>query len=213
MKIGVLALQGGFACHIHMLHQLGISTQTVKSSDDLKTCDALILPGGESTVMKRLMEEAALREPFRQFARNHPVFGTCAGMILMAQEGVIDLAIQRNAYGTQAASFTTTVVLHPTGIEVEAIFIRAPRIQAILSKDVEILASFQGDPVLIRQGIHYAASFHPELTSEPTVHLFFLNSVIRGQAGSIPTLSQRAHKQNGHAADSLSLARTRNDQE
>lgn len=182
MKIGVLALQGGFSRHIAMLEKIGVSSLEVRNSSDLSECDGLILPGGESTTMSSLLQEEDFLSSLKDFAAHHPLFGTCAGMILMAKHCWLQIAVTRNAYGRQAASFTTTLSL-PTGDPIEAVFIRAPRIKAILSPSVEILATYQGSPVLIKQGAHIGAAFHPELTENPALHSFFIQSIIMEKGG------------------------------
>lgn len=178
MKVGVLALQGGFKSHLEKLSQLGVTGVAVRSSDELLSCDGLILPGGESTTMRRLLVEEKMLPALHSFAALHPVFGTCAGMILLSQEGILKVAVERNAYGRQNASFVTTlsILLDQEPISQEALFIRAPRIKATLSSEVETLASYQGTPVLVKQGMHLGCAFHPELTTGTAIHQFFLRS-------------------------------------
>lgn len=177
-KIGVLALQGAFAKHEEMLHRIGIDTQQVRYAHQLSLCNALIIPGGESTVMQQQIQKQGLLEPIKQFGSTHPLFGTCAGMILMAQLGILnlmDISVNRNAYGSQCASFTTQLIVSFAPQPIEALFIRAPCITAIHSPQVTILASLEGVPVLVQQGLHLAAAFHPELTNDPTIHQYFIN--------------------------------------
>lgn len=176
MRIGVLALQGGFVCHRRMLTRLGMDAIEVRTSTELFSCDALILPGGESTTMTRLIEKGNLEIPLQQFAATHPTLGTCAGMILMARLKWITIEIERNAYGRQTASFATQLTLSD-GRNIEALFIRAPKIQTILSSDVKILATYNGEPVFIQQGHHFATAFHPELTDDPTIHSLFIQFI------------------------------------
>ncbi len=180
MKIGVLAFQGGFAAHCKMLSKLGVTPIEVRSESQLDDCQGLILPGGESTAIYRLMEKEHFIAPLKEFSRTRPLFGTCAGMILMAKEQILEIAIERNAYGRQVASFSTPLTLHLTKDHpsvTEALFIRAPRIKGILSSEIEILAMYQGSPVLVRQGHHVGASFHPELTEDLQIHRYFLTLI------------------------------------
>lgn len=194
LKIGVLALQGAFAKHISMLEKLGAKGVLIRKPAELKSCDALIIPGGESTTMMRQMEFIDFFDSFREFTRTKPVFGTCAGLILMSDKilsdkmqpfHLLDITIERNAFGRQVESFETEVDYHENGSEkskpqkLPAVFIRAPRIKQI-GKDVQILATFQGEPVLVQQGPHLGATFHPELTGNPTIHSHFLATAARG---------------------------------
>jgi len=187
MTIGVLALQGGFQRHIAMLHQLGVEAMDVRYANQLSDCDALILPGGESTTMTHLLLSEHLWQPINEFARQHPVFGTCAGAILLSKDahdtrvepfGLLDAEADRNAYGRQVDSFTTTLDLSSIGeSEYTAVFIRAPQL-IITSNEVEVLGIENGRPVLIRQGNVLAATFHPELTANPAIHRYFVESVL-----------------------------------
>lgn len=175
--IGVLALQGAFAKHLQVLRELGVLALEVRTSKELSLCDGLIIPGGESTTMAFQIKEKELQTPLKEFASSSPIFGTCAGMILMAQGGplpILPLSVERNAYGRQKDSFlapiSSTFFLNP----IEAFFIRAPRITALHSPDIQILASYKGDPILVRYQQHLAASFHPELTNDPQIHQYFI---------------------------------------
>lgn len=174
MKIGVLALQGGFSKHIEKIDELGCVAIPVRDSEELFSCDGLILPGGESTAISRILEENPLKKHLLEWKR--PFFATCAGMILLAKWGKLKCAIARNAYGRQSDSFSAALRVHfPDGEqECEGVFIRAPKIVAILGNDVEILSSYGGEPVFVRQGNILAASFHPELTQEKKIHTLFL---------------------------------------
>ncbi len=186
--IGVLALQGDFAKHVEMLHSLGIETIEVRKPEDLKRCDGLILPGGESTVIGRGIERIGLEKPLIQFASQKPVFGTCAGLILMSQQientsiqslKLLDVKVERNAYGRQDESFQAFIDLalrHDHSKRFPAYFIRAPRIRSI-GTHVQILAVLANEPILVQQGHHLGASFHPELTNDPDIHLYFLSLV------------------------------------
>lgn len=188
ITVGVLALQGAFAKHLEMLHSLGVKGVEVRKPEDLAHCDALIIPGGESTTMMKQMQFIGFPEAFRSFAQHKPVFGTCAGLILMSDSIVadamqpfqlIDVSVERNAFGRQVESFHSEIDLqlgagkpHPF----LAVFIRAPRIRNV-GEEVKILATFESEPVLVQQGRHLGATFHPELTDDPAVHEYFIRSV------------------------------------
>ncbi|WP_068467444.1 pyridoxal 5'-phosphate synthase glutaminase subunit PdxT [Candidatus Protochlamydia phocaeensis] len=188
MRIGVLALQGDFAKHCEMLRSLGVEVKEVRKPEELAQCDGLIIPGGESTVMLRQIDFIQMREPLRSFAESKPVFGTCAGLILLSSKvqasrlkslGLLDVTVERNAFGRQIESFEAFVPLHlqPDHEKLfRAYFIRAPRIRSNASH-VQLLASYEGEPVLIQQGHLLGASFHPELTADPTIHQYFLEMV------------------------------------
>ncbi|HXM97652.1 MAG TPA: pyridoxal 5'-phosphate synthase glutaminase subunit PdxT [Candidatus Dormibacteraeota bacterium] len=188
MKVGILSVQGDFAAHAEMLHSLGAETIEVRTSADLSSCDALILPGGESTTQLQFLKEEGLFESIRRFAaEEHPVFGTCAGAILLATEvknpnqdslRLLDMTVLRNAYGRQLASDvvygTNKFPAHENSLEM--VFIRAPIIERVGS-DVEVLAQYDGKPTLVRKGNILASTFHPELTSDSAVHQYFLDLV------------------------------------
>lgn len=187
MLIGVLALQGAFAKHVEMLRSLGAEAIEVRSTVELERCDALIIPGGESTAMMRLLKEGDFAQSLAGYGETHPVFGTCAGLILMAKQiiaeptkpfGWLGVAVERNAYGRQAESFRANVDLelerHRSTFP--ALFIRAPRIRQC-SADVEVLAHFNDEPVLVRQGQYLGSTFHPELTNNSSIHEYFLKLV------------------------------------
>ncbi len=177
-KIGILSLQGGFSKHEEMIRQLGVEAVQVRYPHELKACVALIIPGGESTVMHHLILERNFLIPIQQFAESHPLFGTCAGMILMAREGILgvmDLTVERNAYGRQSSSFSSPLKITFSPTVVEGVFIRAPRITSLHSPHLSVLADLGGEPVLVQQGFHLAASFHPELTPDLTIHRYFIN--------------------------------------
>ncbi|CUI15888.1 Glutamine amidotransferase [Candidatus Protochlamydia naegleriophila] len=188
MLVGVLALQGDFAKHEDMLRSLGIQVCQVRTPQELEGCDALIIPGGESTVMLRQLDFIKMKEALQDFAQERPLFGTCAGLILMSSSvqlstmkplGLLDITVERNAYGRQVESFQASVGLHlASGHDkiFHAFFIRAPRIRAN-GEEVKVLASYQGEPILVRQGHLLGASFHPELTGDPTIHQYFLEMV------------------------------------
>jgi 5'-phosphate synthase pdxT subunit len=185
--IGILALQGDFAMHAKMLERLGATWKLVKHGADLDTVDGLILPGGESTTMLKLFDLEGVGAAIKNFAaRGKPVFGTCAGAILLAKEvlnppqeklGLIDIAIERNAYGRQIDSSIQTgecpeISDHP----VEMVFIRAPIIRHV-GEAVRVVGSCKDLPVLVEQGNILAGTFHPELTDDETVHRYFLSKI------------------------------------
>ena len=174
MKIGVLALQGNFREHAAMLRALGADVAEVRKPEQLEGLDGLVIPGGESTAITRLMRLYGIDEALRRF--DGAVFGTCAGMILLDREhlGLVDLVVDRNAYGRQVASFEAD--LRFDGRPLRGIFIRAPRVRD-LGPEVEVLAEHDGEPVLLRQGRFLVASFHPELTDDTRVHAKFLELV------------------------------------
>ena len=181
MRCGVMALQGDWAAHAAVLNDLGVETVLVRTADELETVDALVLPGGESTAMLRLMEPDNLAEKIARRVRNGlPVLATCAGVILLATAikpsqpslAVLDVEVERNAYGRQVHSRVAAVELTDALGEpavIESVFIRAPRITRI-GPDVSVLGRLGSDPVLVRQGGIIAATFHPELTDDHRVH-------------------------------------------
>ena len=175
-RIGVLALQGNFREHSRMLRGLGADVVEVRKPDQLAGLDGLVIPGGESTAITLLIELYGFEDALRQFSE--PVFGTCAGMILLdrAHLGLVDISVERNAYGRQLASFEADLELKGESRPLRGVFIRAPRVLAV-GADVEVLAEHDGDPVLLRQGRFLVASFHPELTDDERVHERFLELV------------------------------------
>jgi pyridoxal 5'-phosphate synthase pdxT subunit len=176
VKIGVLALQGNFREHAAMLRRLGADVVEVRLPKQLVGLDGLVIPGGESTAITRLMRLYGLEEAIRRFAG--PVLGTCAGMILLdrAHLGLVDLEVERNAYGRQLASFEADLDLAGEEEPLHGVFIRAPRV-AEIGPGVEVLAEHGGVPVLLREGRFLVASFHPELTADTRVHERFLELV------------------------------------
>jgi 5'-phosphate synthase pdxT subunit len=176
MKIGVLALQGNFREHAVALERLGAEVVEVRLPEELDGLDGLVLPGGESTAMARLMRLYGLEEAIRSFGA--PVLGTCAGMILLDRRhlGLVDLDVERNAYGRQVSSFEADLRLAGDDEPLRGVFIRAPRV-ADHGPGVEVLAEHEGEPVLLREGRFLVASFHPELTDDPRVHERFLELV------------------------------------
>ena len=181
MKIGVLAVQGNFREHVAMLRELGADVVEVRLPEQLDGLDGLVIPGGESTAITRLMRLYGLEEAIRSFAE--PVFGTCAGMILLdrAHLGLVDVDVERNGYGRQVASFEADLALAGETEPLRGVFIRAPRVTDA-GPEVEVLASHDGSPVLLRQGRFLVASFHPELTGDTRVHERFLE-LIREESG------------------------------
>jgi 5'-phosphate synthase pdxT subunit len=188
MRIGVLALQGDFALHARALGRCGADTVEVRKPDELAGLDGLIIPGGESTTLLKLMDAWGFVPALEKLhAAGTPIFGTCAGLILLAREvenprqfslGAIDVTVERNAYGRQRESFeargTARLDGHP--VELDMVFIRAPRIRR-LGPGVESLAELRGETVMARQGNVLVATFHPELTDDLSVHRYFCDLV------------------------------------
>jgi len=184
---GVLALQGAFSKHIQMLNSLGCNTLEVRTASDILSVDAMIIPGGESTTMGKLLESGSMALTLlEQIEKGMPLFGTCAGMILLAKKisgseqphlAVMDIEVQRNAYGRQKESFEAEfTVKRIPGPPFNGVFIRAPRIETV-SPAIEVLAEFENTPVLVRQGNIMASSFHPELTNDSRIHELFISIV------------------------------------
>ena len=176
LRIGVLALQGDFALHAKALGRCNAEVVEVRKPEQLEDLDGLVIPGGESTAIMRLIRIYGLEDALRRFAR--PVFGTCAGMILLDRDhlGLVDVLVRRNAYGRQVASFEADLELPDHDRTVRGVFIRAPRV-AEVGPEVEVLAELDGEPVLLRDGRFLVASFHPELTDDSSVHELFLDLV------------------------------------
>jgi 5'-phosphate synthase pdxT subunit len=176
LRIGVLAVQGNFREHAQMLRALGAEAVEVRKPEQLDGLDGLVIPGGESTTFMRLMGLYGLDEAIRRFDK--PVFGTCAGMIVLDRNhlGLVDVAVQRNAFGRQVASFETDLPVEGLDEPVRAVFIRAPLIEQ-LGPNVEVLAEVDGRPVLAREGRFLVAAFHPELTDDTRLHAQFLDLV------------------------------------
>jgi 5'-phosphate synthase pdxT subunit len=193
VRIGVLALQGDFALHSQALERSEVDAVEVRKPEALADLDGLILPGGESTTLLRLIDEWNFVPALERFhATGKPVFGTCAGLILLAREvlhpvqpslGLIDVAVERNAYGRQRESFEArgSITLDGRAIPVDMVFIRAPRIRRV-GPEVETLATHAGAPVMARQGTVLVATFHPELTDDLTVHRYFCDLVRTARA-------------------------------
>jgi 5'-phosphate synthase pdxT subunit len=197
MAIGVFAIQGDFAAHVRGLRRMGVDAIEVRRADDLEAAEGLIIPGGESTTMLKFIEEENLAASITDFARQgKPIFGTCAGAILLAREvynpaqaslGLIDIGIERNGYGRQVDSFIAEVETVIEGGALEAVFIRAPKIKRT-GPEVEVLASLNGGPVLVRERNILAATFHPELTEDDRMHRLFVE-MIRGAKEAQVTLA------------------------
>ncbi len=185
LTIGVLAVQGNFREHAAMLRRLGAGVVEVRKPEQLEGLDGLVVPGGESTAIGRLIRLYGLEEAIRRFAQ--PILGTCAGMILLARDavdgvpdqpflGAIDLVVRRNGYGRQVRSFEADLDLPGEDEPLRGVFIRAPRVEQA-GPGVEVIAELDGDPVLLRQGRILVAAFHPELTEDTRVHERFLELV------------------------------------
>jgi 5'-phosphate synthase pdxT subunit len=176
MRIGVLALQGNFREHAATLRRLGADVCEVRKPEELEGLDGLVVPGGESTTFMRLMRLYGLDEAVRSFAG--PILGTCAGMIVLDRNhlGLVDLEVERNAYGRQVASFEADLDLAGQEEPLRGVFIRAPRV-AETGPEMEVLAEHDGVPVLLREGRVIVAAFHPELTEDTRVHELFLEAV------------------------------------
>jgi 5'-phosphate synthase pdxT subunit len=199
MKIGVLALQGDFREHIYTLKSLGVETFEVKTLDEVNAVDALVIPGGESTTISKLAKAFGLMDPIRlRIAQGMPVYGSCAGMILLSEEildpaseqesfGGIEIKVRRNAFGRQVDSFESDLtVLGIPGDPIKAIFIRAPWVDRA-GPQVQVLASVivdgESHPVAVRQGNALATSFHPEITGDNRIHRYFLEEICQPALG------------------------------
>ncbi len=186
--IGVLALQGAFDAHVQHLNALDVDVRLIKTEADLEEIDGLVIPGGESTTMSNLLVASGLGKTLTQKIDNgFPVFGTCAGMIMMANSIVdgrpdqivlnaMDIQVRRNGYGRQNDSFEQDIDIASFDVPFHALFIRAPIIEK-LANDVEVLSTVNGHPVLVRQGSALASSFHPELVADFRVHEIFVSVV------------------------------------
>ena len=196
MKIGILAIQGDFRAHAEMFHKLGVQTVEVRTVDDLKCCDGLVLPGGESTTQLQFLQEEGLYQAIRQYSnKGGAIFGTCAGAILLATNvknppqdslKLLDMTVLRNGYGRQLAS---DVFFGPSSLKkepLEMVFIRGPIIEEV-APGVRVLAKFKGKPTLVEKDHILAATFHPELTGDTTVHEHFLKLASNGTGKKKPT--------------------------
>lgn len=194
-RIGVLAIQGDYAAHAAALAESGADPCEIRKPEELAAIDGLVLPGGESTTMLKFVESRGLFKALEEFCASNPVFGTCAGAILLAREvrnpaqrslGLLDVVVERNAYGRQIDSTIVTAPSSLPGDPLEMVFIRAPRIASIGSS-VEALAFREGSPTLVRQGSRMAATFHPELSTDRRVHRLFVEIVREFLAARIKT--------------------------
>ncbi|HQU73767.1 MAG: pyridoxal 5'-phosphate synthase glutaminase subunit PdxT [Calditrichaeota bacterium] len=188
--VGVLALQGDFYLHARRLEEIGVRAPLVKKPEALFQCDALVMPGGESTTLVKLMRNIGLYEAIPEFAREKPVFGTCAGAILLSKGvrnhpvaalGLIDIDIERNAYGTQIDSFTDDIDLalpdFPEAQQVRGVFIRAPRIVRV-GEAVRKVGFHRGEVVMVQSGNILAATFHPEVAETRLIHRYFVEKMV-----------------------------------
>lgn len=219
MKIGILAVQGDFEAHAAMLHSLGIETVEVRAPADMEGCDGLILPGGESTTQLQFLQEEGLYETIQKFvADGHAVFGTCAGAILLATDvenpkqrslGLLDMTVLRNGYGRQIASdvFTGQSTLKDDPLEM--VFIRGPVIDRI-GPGVEILAKHAGKPAIVQKGNLLATTFHPELTSDTTVHEYFLKLAAESSKRSAAGVGGGTGPDAGNAGNGRTRSTARN---
>ena len=180
--VGVLALQGDFEAHSKLLRELGADVREVRTPGGLEGVDGLVIPGGESTTMTLGVEREGLGEPLRELVRSGtPVLGTCAGLIMLDREhlGLLDVTSRRNAFGRQVASFEADLRLDGLeGGRLRAVFIRAPWVEDH-GPEVEVLAEIEGHPVAVRQGNVLAVAFHPELSGEPRLHRWLVESAAR----------------------------------
>ncbi len=192
MKVGVLALQGAFAAHVSALEALGVAAFEIRTAQQLADADRLVIPGGESTTMSMMLQRSGMVEPLRDYlAEGRPVFGTCAGAILLAAHvedgrddqisfGALDMDIRRNAFGRQRESFEADLAVKGMeGDEFHAVFIRAPRITR-LGESVEVLALLGDSPALVRSGDTLCATFHPELSADVRIHEIFVSMQASG---------------------------------
>jgi 5'-phosphate synthase pdxT subunit len=186
VTIGVLALQGAVREHVKCLEAKDVNIVIVKKVEQLAEIDGLVFPGGESTTMRKHIDNYGFFEPLKQFGEaGKPIFGTCAGLILMAKSvigqeeghlGFMNMEVQRNAFGRQRESFETDLIVSGVGEDIRSIFIRAPLIVEV-NEDVEILSKYKEEIVVARQGHYLACSFHPELTNDHRIHQYFVNMV------------------------------------
>ncbi len=183
MRVGILALQGDFREHAHLLSQMGTEPVLVRTAEELTGIEAVVIPGGESTTIGKLADRYGLLQPLRDVINSGiPTLGTCAGLIFLAAGttgpsqvhlGVLDVVVERNAFGRQVDSFEADLIVTGLAEPLHAVFIRAPTVDKV-GAEVEVLASVGDDPVMVRQGNIVATSFHPELTGETRVHKLML---------------------------------------
>lgn len=192
MVIGILGVQGAVREHEHILRTLDVETVVVKSVDDLDGIDGLVLPGGESTTMRRLIDRYGLLDVLRSKVTTLPMFGTCAGMILLASElsegpahlQAIPMTVRRNAFGRQVDSFETMLAVEGVGQDVEAVFIRAPYVEQV-GEGVRVLAKAGDAIVTVETNLHLACSFHPELTTDSRLHHYFIQKINQSRSISV----------------------------
>jgi len=182
VQIGVLALQGDFEKHEEMLLQMEVDTLQVRYPEQLSECAGLIIPGGESTTLTKQIDYCGMRNPLLDFGSSKPIFGTCAGMIMLAQDvddhrveplGLIDISVLRNGWGRQVHSSTERLNLLFDEPTFDATFIRAPSVESCGS-NIQVLSEFDGKPVFVSNGLHIACSFHPELGTDFRIHKYFI---------------------------------------
>ncbi len=187
LRIGVLAIQGGFEAHLEMFRGLGAEAREVRLPADLRGLDGLAIPGGESTTIAKGIESAGLAEAIRAYRReDRPLFGTCAGMIVCDQDhlGLLDVSVRRNAFGRQRQSFEADLEVEGIGSEpMRAVFIRAPWVER-QGAGVEVLATYEGHPVAVREDNVLACAFHPELTDDSRLHALFMAIATRARSGA-----------------------------
>lgn len=196
IKIGVLALQGAVREHVNSLQTPGVEVVIVKKVEQLEELDGIVLPGGESTTMRRHIDNYGFFEPLKAFAKaGKPMFGTCAGLILMAKSlvgqnnghlEIIDMEVERNAFGRQRESFEAELMVNGIGDDIMALFIRAPLIKRV-GEDVEIISKYNDEIVAVRQNQFLACSFHPELTTDTRFHQYFVDIVKETKAKCLNT--------------------------
>jgi pyridoxal 5'-phosphate synthase pdxT subunit len=187
LKIGVLAIQGGFEAHLATLRELGAEVREVRVPADFEDLDGLVIPGGESTTIVKGIESAGLGDPIRaHHEEGRPLFGTCAGMIVCDAEhlGLLDVTTRRNAFGRQLQSFEADLTIEGIGEEpLRAVFIRAPWVERA-GHGVDLLASYDGHPVAVREGAVLACAFHPELTDDSRLHALFMAMATGARSGA-----------------------------
>lgn len=186
MNIGVLSLQGAFLKHMHLLKKIGVNPVSVRYKDDLLNLHGLIIPGGESTVLSKLIMKQSLYEPLEKFISKYPVYGTCAGLILLSKIieknkivksfEKLDITIKRNAWGRQINSFISNLKIKEFDSTFKGIFIRAPKINKV-SSSVDILSSINNSPVMVRQDNLLGTTFHPELSNDVRIHKYFIGMI------------------------------------
>ncbi|MFZ9036033.1 MAG: pyridoxal 5'-phosphate synthase glutaminase subunit PdxT [Francisellaceae bacterium] len=179
MRMGVLAIQGGFHAHLSMFGELDCEVVEIRQTDELNDLDALVLPGGESTVMARLLHKHNMWQAVADFAAHRPVMATCAGVILLQQMGVLNIEVVRNAYGRQLESRIQPLSLPWTDEKIEVMFIRAPLIKAIHDPAISTLVSLNGYPVAIVKDQILAMTFHPELSQDKRLHQYFIDEIVK----------------------------------